>query len=65
VKDFICNECRWDHFDVKDWVVEGPREMERWSVNTANKYSDETVELPDELYSKLDNKKWNEFEGVT
>src|SRR5580765_5156868 len=65
VKEFICNECRWDHYDVKDWTIEGPREFEKWSVITANKYNDDSVELPDDLYSKLDNERWNEFEGVT
>src|ERR1043165_8896205 len=65
VQEFICNECRWDHYDVKDWTIEGPREFEKWSVITANKYNDESVELPDDLYSKLDNERWNEFEGVT
>jgi NADH-quinone oxidoreductase subunit G len=65
VRDFICNECRWDHFSKEDWVIEGPRKFEAWSVINANKYDKETVELPDHLYSKLDNKKWETFEGVT
>ncbi|MEO5675247.1 MAG: Fe-S-binding domain-containing protein, partial [Chitinophagales bacterium] len=65
VREFICNECRWDRYEKTDWVIEGPREFEKWSVITANKYDDDTVELPDDLYSKLDNEKWNEFEGVT
>ncbi|MBS1659116.1 MAG: (2Fe-2S)-binding protein [Chitinophagales bacterium] len=65
VKDFICNECRWDHFSKTDWIIEGPRKFEGWSVINANKYDKETVELPEHLYSKLDNKKWETFEGVT
>ncbi|MBA2406827.1 MAG: hypothetical protein H0V65_02360, partial [Chitinophagales bacterium] len=58
-------ECRWDHFDKTHWIIEGPREIERWSVITANKYAKETVELPEMIYSKLDNEKWDDFEGVT
>jgi hypothetical protein len=34
-------------------------------VITANKYAKETVELPEMIYSKLDNEKWDDFEGVT
>jgi hypothetical protein len=48
--------------NMKDWVVEGPRTIEPESVISANKYNKETVELPDTLYSKLDNKKWDSFE---
>ena len=29
VKEFICNECRYDHKNMKDWVVEGPRHIDR------------------------------------
>src|SRR5215217_1306531 len=65
VREFICNECRWDHFEKNDWVIEGPQKFEEWSVINANKYDKETVELPDEIYSKLNNEKWESFEGVT
>ena len=44
---------------------EGPRKFEEWSVINANKYEKDAVELPDQIYSKLDNKKWESFEGVT
>jgi NADH-quinone oxidoreductase subunit G len=38
VKEFICNECRYDHKDMNDWVVEGPRHIERSSVISQNHY---------------------------
>jgi NADH-quinone oxidoreductase subunit G len=44
VKEFICNECRYDHKDMKDWVVEGPRHIERGSVIAQNHY--ERIDLP-------------------
>ncbi len=40
VKEFICNECRYDKKDVKQWVVEGPRHIDRTSVISANHYED-------------------------
>ncbi|HUH51591.1 MAG TPA: 2Fe-2S iron-sulfur cluster-binding protein [Flavobacterium sp.] len=39
VADFICNECRYDHKDVKDWVIDGPRKFEKWSVINQNNYT--------------------------
>jgi NADH-quinone oxidoreductase subunit G len=38
VKEFICNECRYDHKDMSHWVVEGPRHIERSSVISQNHY---------------------------
>jgi len=38
VKEFICNECRYDHKDMKDWTVEGPRHIDRHSVIAQNHY---------------------------
>jgi NADH-quinone oxidoreductase subunit G len=38
VKEFICNECRYDHKDKKDWVIEGPRHIEHNSVISQNHY---------------------------
>ena len=38
VEEFICNECRFDKKSKSDWVIEGPREVERWSVILQNKY---------------------------
>lgn len=39
VDEFICNECRFDHKDVNDWVIEGPRKFEKWSVINQNNYT--------------------------
>ena len=38
LEEFICNECRFDHKELKDWVVEGPRTIERHSVISQNHY---------------------------
>jgi NADH-quinone oxidoreductase subunit G len=43
VKEFICNECRYEHKNLSDWVVEGPRHIERNSVIAQNHY--ERVDL--------------------
>ena len=41
VEEFICNDCRFDYKELKDWTVEGPRTIERHSVISQNHY--ETV----------------------
>jgi NADH-quinone oxidoreductase subunit G len=38
VKEFICNECRYDHKNMSDWTVEGPRHIDRSSVISQNHY---------------------------
>ncbi|AYB32926.1 2Fe-2S iron-sulfur cluster-binding protein [Chryseolinea soli] len=38
VKEYICNECRYDHKNVKDWTVEGPRHIDRHSVIAQGHY---------------------------
>jgi len=35
---FICNECRFEKKDPADWVIEGPRQISRQSVISANHY---------------------------
>jgi NADH-quinone oxidoreductase subunit G len=37
-EEWICNECRFEKKDVKDWVIEGPRHISRQSVISANHY---------------------------
>jgi NADH-quinone oxidoreductase subunit G len=44
IKDFICNECRFDHKSLNDWTVEGPRHIDRHSVIGQNHY--ERIDLP-------------------
>ncbi len=39
VEEFICNSCRFDHKDVNDWVIEGPRKFEKFSVINQNNYT--------------------------
>ncbi len=38
VHDFICNECRYDKKNTADWVIEGPRDIEPYSVINQNHY---------------------------
>jgi NADH-quinone oxidoreductase subunit G len=38
VEEFICNECRFEKKELSDWVIEGPRHIERQSVISANHY---------------------------
>jgi NADH-quinone oxidoreductase subunit G len=37
LESFICNECRFEHKNVEDWVIEGPRKIVRHSVISQNK----------------------------
>ena len=41
VKDFICNECRFEKKEKTDWIVEGPRTIRKHSVISANHYERE------------------------
>ena len=38
VEEWICNECRFDKKKTSDWVIEGPRVIDRHSVISQNKY---------------------------
>jgi len=38
VEEFICNECRFDKKKTSDWVIEGPRHIDRHSVISQNHY---------------------------
>lgn len=38
VESFICNECRFDKKQTADWVIEGPRAIDRHSVIAQNHY---------------------------
>lgn len=38
LEDFICNTCRYDKKLNSDWVIEGPREFEKYSVINQNNY---------------------------
>jgi len=39
VESWICNECRFDKKELNDWIVEGPRNIERSSVISQNHYT--------------------------
>ena len=43
LEEFICNDCRFGHKQLKDWVVEGPRMIERHSVISQNHYQTNTI----------------------
>lgn len=38
VEHFICDECRFAKKEMSDWIVDGPREIERTSVISVNHY---------------------------
>ena len=38
VKEYICNECRFEHKNINDWTIEGPRHIDRHSVIAQNHY---------------------------
>ena len=38
LEEWICNDCRFEKKELKDWVIDGPRMMDRHSVISLNKY---------------------------
>jgi NADH-quinone oxidoreductase subunit G len=38
VEEFICNECRFERKEANDWIIDGPRHIERESVISQNHY---------------------------
>jgi len=38
VKEFICNTCRFDRKKTSEWTIDGPTQVSRHSVISANKY---------------------------
>src|SRR5882762_5235293 len=58
VKEYICNECRYDHKDVKDWTVEGPRHIDHHSVIAQGHYERADLQkLKKEVERQLDFQK--------
>lgn len=58
VKEFICNECRYDHKNKADWTVEGPRHIERNSVIGQNHYErTDLVKLQKEISRQIEFEK--------
>jgi NADH-quinone oxidoreductase subunit G len=63
VKEFICNECRYDHKNMNDWTVEGPRHIERNSVISQNHYENIDVQkLKREVERQIEFQKGNKLE---
>lgn len=56
VKDFICNECRFEKKKTADWVIEGPTLINRHSVISGNHYVD-TVEPKETLPEVMGGRK--------
>jgi len=48
IESFICNECRFDHKKVSDWVIEGPSKVDRHSVIGANHYDQKVIAVNEE-----------------
>lgn len=46
VEEFICNTCRFDKKETKDWTIEGPRHINRHSVISANHYELPVLNVP-------------------
>ncbi|GHA74342.1 2Fe-2S iron-sulfur cluster-binding protein [Pontibacter akesuensis] len=46
VEEFICNTCRFDKKEMKDWTIEGPRHIESNSVISANHYELPVINVP-------------------
>jgi NADH-quinone oxidoreductase subunit G len=46
VEEFICNTCRFDKKETKDWTIEGPRHIDRHSVISANHYELPVLNVP-------------------
>src|SRR6188472_3439185 len=58
VKEFICNECRYDHKTKADWTIDGPRHIERNSVIGQNHYErTDLVKLQKEVNRQIEFEK--------
>lgn len=58
VREFICNECRYDHKHMGDWQIEGPRHIDRNSVISQNHYEQiDLAKLKKEIDRQLDFEK--------
>ncbi len=74
VEEFICNECRFERKDTKDWTIEGPRHIDRHSVISTNKYGtlqnsykridSETVIEIDSKHEKIDHDKYSFYNNT-
>jgi NADH-quinone oxidoreductase subunit G len=51
VDEFICNGCRFDHKDIADWTIEGPRALKRFGYQPKYNRKLQKVEIATEEYS--------------
>lgn len=66
VKEFICNECRYDHKNMNDWIVEGPRHIDRHSVISQNHYEKiDLQKLKKEIERQLEFQKGRQLGSTT
>jgi NADH-quinone oxidoreductase subunit G len=58
VKEFICNDCRFEHKNLSDWTVEGPRHIDRHSVIAQNHYEHvDLIRLKKEIERQIEFEK--------
>lgn len=43
LEEFICNDCRFHHKELNDWIIEGPRKIDRHSVISQNHYENPVI----------------------
>ena len=55
VEEWICNECRFEKKNTSDWIIEGPRKIDRHSVISQGHYMD-AVEPPEFLPEVMDGR---------
>lgn len=62
VKEFICNDCRYDHKNLNDWTIEGPRHIDHGSVISQNHYERaDLVKLQKEIARQIEFEKSKEL----
>ena len=58
VKEYICNECRFEHKNLNDWSVEGPRHIGHNSVISQNHYErTDLLKLKQEINRQIEFEK--------
>ncbi|HNP78518.1 MAG: 2Fe-2S iron-sulfur cluster-binding protein [Cyclobacteriaceae bacterium] len=58
VKEFICNDCRFEHKQLSEWTVEGPRHINRHSVIAQNHYEHvDLIKLKKEIERQIEFEK--------
>jgi NADH-quinone oxidoreductase subunit G len=56
VEDWICNTCRFEKKKTSDWIIEGPRMIDRHSVISQGHYAGNVgTNIPTETFEKVHN----------